>query len=185
AWQPRDAGSGEELRRLYYVAMTRARQTLTLVQADEGARAAWLPSLQGDAVHRTRVHVPADSRTAPRMRYELLSQADLWLAYAGRNADHARMADAIARLATGDPLRLASTPGRLFVANLAGERIAALSAKGSERWRPRLPSIVDLRVAAILVRRRQDETAEYQAELARDAWCVVIPEVRYNDAADG
>ncbi|HEX5052479.1 MAG TPA: RecQ family ATP-dependent DNA helicase, partial [Planctomycetota bacterium] len=174
AWHTRD--SVEELRRLYYVGMTRARQTLTLLQCREGG-APWIPGLRGDAVHRTRHEMPTNAVRAPRLRYELLGQGDVWLGFAGRGRDHARIAAAIDGLCTGDPLRLELFGSRLFLVDARGVRVGALAKGASTKWQAELPSVTSVRVAAVLTRTRQDEAPEHQTRLRRETWHVVIPEV--------
>ena len=71
---------------------------------------------------------------------------------------------------------------RLFLEDLRGNRVGALSDAASQRWRPLLPQIRSVRVTAVVIRRSEDEGEDYRSGLRRDAWSVVIPEVRYDVA---
>src|SRR5262245_27639092 len=66
---------------------------------------------------------------------------------------------------------------RVFMQAADGERIGALSKAAAPRWRDLLAQVQSVRVAAVLIRRRADEGAEYQDRLRRDAWQVVVPEI--------
>lgn len=179
-WTSRGRDTLEELRRLYYVGMTRARQTLTLVQSrDDGA--AWVRTLHGPSVHRTKHAEPGNPAPAVPLRYALLSQAEIWLAFAGRDAHHDQIAASIEGLCSGDRLRIERSSNRLFLVNDAGSRVGALAAQSSQRWQAEFERITSVRVAAILTRRRQDEGTDHQDGLRRDAWHVVIPEITFED----
>ena len=122
--------------------MTRARHSLTLLQVEGGAP--WIPGLHGDEFHRTTA-AAAPSFTTPSVRYELLGLGDLWLSFAGRAARHEEACDAIAGLATGDPLRLVDGEKWLFLEDASGTRIGALSEAASTQWRDHLSQIVSVR----------------------------------------
>jgi ATP-dependent DNA helicase RecQ len=178
-WQPRGEGTWDEVRRLYYVGMTRARQTLTLVQcAQEGAP--WLPTIRGAAVHRTRVAPLPEDGAAPRLSYELLSLEETYLSFAARDPEHELIANAIHRLATGDELELVQGGNRLFLRDASGVRVGALSETASGRLEERLPLVRSVRVAAIVLRRLADEGLDYRNGLRRDTWQVVIPEITHS-----
>jgi ATP-dependent DNA helicase RecQ len=176
AWHARGTGTLEELRRLYYVGMTRARQTLTLLQCRDGG-APWIPTLRGDSFCRTRRENAARPVHARPLRYTLLSQADIWLAFPGRDSQHERIAAAIDGLGTGDALRLDARGNRLFLVDAAGALVGALATQSSQRWQAELRNVTSVRVAAILTRNRQDEGPDYQEALHRETWQVVIPEI--------
>jgi ATP-dependent DNA helicase RecQ len=173
-WQLRDHDDLDALRRLYYVGMTRARQTLTLLHCPADG-APWLRTLQGPAT--VRAAGPRAATAAPALRYELLGHGDLWLAFAGRDEQHDAIAAAIDGLCSGDALRLVAARGRLCLATVDGALVGALSREASTRWLAALPTVAEVRVAAILTRRRSDETPDYRELLRRDRWHVVIPEI--------
>jgi ATP-dependent DNA helicase RecQ len=178
-WRPRKNGNWEEQRRLYYVGMTRARQTLTLLQSG-GDGAPWLRQLKGEAIVRTSVIPRVAAQRTGTLHHELLSQTDLFLAFAGRASEHQRIASAIDSLATGDALRMVSSGQNLLLQDSEGVQVGALSKSAVPRWRERLPQIQAVRVAAVVIRRLSDEGAEYQDRLRRSEWQVVIPEVAYS-----
>ena len=120
------------------------------------------------------------SPTPPSVRYELLGLGDLWLSFAGRAARHDEACDAIVRLVTGDALRLRPGEKRLSLEDPSGHQVGALSEAASNLWRDRLHQILSVRIAAIVIRHRDDENSEYQDALGRDAWPVVIPEVKWS-----
>jgi ATP-dependent DNA helicase RecQ len=159
-------------RRLYYVAMTRARQTLALCRmagagfADELTR---LPAVLVRAPAMIDQLPPGLSR-----RFELLGLADVDMDFAGRDKDPA-IRRALAQLRHGDELVLEalSEQARWLVKTRIGQIV------GRTATNYQLPAgrIVTARVAAIGVRRLQDVTAEWQPRMAVDAWEVVLPEL--------
>lgn len=175
-WQLRGRDSWEQKRRLYYVGMTRARQTLTLLQCRHDG-APWVPELHGEAFQRSRNEARAGDDRPPRRCYELLSQADIALSYAGRVANHEQVDRSLDRLATDDELRLESSEGGVFLVAPGDVRVGALSRAAAPRWRELLPRVTAVRVAAVLIRRASDEGADYRDGLRRASWQVVIPEI--------
>ena len=128
------AGRGEDRdapRRLYYVAMTRAVQSLTLCETrSETARAnPFTRMLSGEPAVLTRpapAHLPA---VPPELQdtYHRLSLRDVQLSLAGyRDPDHP-IHQAIARLKAGDPLRVntGAEPWELW--NTEGTLVGRLS----------------------------------------------------------
>jgi ATP-dependent DNA helicase RecQ len=161
-------------RRLYYVAMTRARQTLTLARLD-GKPHRFLDQLpQETALHwREPTILPTP---APELahRHEQLTLKDVDLSYAGRfpqaNAIHATLA----ALQPGDALSLDMQDRKTLLKNGQG-RVVGRLAQGYQ-----FPSGMDChaaRVAAILVRREQDSDKDYRDHLQCARWEVVIPEL--------
>ncbi len=175
-WQRRGQDSWEQLRRLYYVAMTRARQTLALVQSAEHG-APWLREFEGDAFARTRFAMDATQQPLPNLGYELFALSDVNLSYAARSAQHEAIATSIGELCTGDPLSFTTTTNWIFLTDRHGNRVGALSKAATARWREQLPNVESVRVAAVLVRRRGDADEEGLQRLKRDEWLVVVPEV--------
>lgn len=175
-WQRRGQDSWEQLRRLYYVAMTRARQTLALVQSAEHG-APWLREFEGNAFARTMVAADATRQPLPNLAYELFALSDVNLSYAARSAQHETIAKAIGELCTGDRLEFTTTTNWIFLSDSHGNRVGALSKAATARWRDKLPNVESVRVAAVLVRRRSDADEEGLRRLKLDEWLVVVPEV--------
>jgi ATP-dependent DNA helicase RecQ len=168
-------GRGEDrdaARRLYYVAMTRAKETLTLLR--NGVPNSLLSCLTDSSA--------VVARAAPRRevvganlkrRFERLSLGQVDLGFAGRYAADDPVHAAVSRLEPGDGLDLVAEGDRLVLRDLAGRRVGRLAKKYRlmDGYR-----VVDVRVSAITVRRK-DANPEY-AEMARtDRWEVVVPEL--------
>ncbi len=175
-WQLRGRDSWEQQRRLYYVGMTRARETLTLIQCRQGG-APWVPSFHGEAFYRARIDANSSHEQVPGLSYQLLSQKDIALSFAGRVANHELVDSTLHGLATGDGLHFEVSDHGVFLVAASGVRVGALSKTAAPMWRDLLPRVRSVRVAAILLRKRSDEGADYQDALRRGAWQVVIPEI--------
>ena len=160
-------------RRLYYVAMTRARQTLALTRF-EGIHPLQTALLDHPSVlHRPPVVLPPQT---PEMsvRYQRLSLRDVDLSFAGRYQAEHPVQRAIAALSPGDPLHVRTTQQPWALLDRAGSVVGRL-AKG---YTP--PAAMQLRSATVLagvVRNRADSEPQYQAALKCDAWQVVVPEL--------
>jgi ATP-dependent DNA helicase RecQ len=161
-------------RRLFYVAMTRARATLTVLTDGPHAfvRA-------GEAVLCR--HVTPDTATLPRIRLRYVPPDPklVDLSFAGR----LRLGDpslaAIAAAQPGDPVHLIRDGDRWRIDNAQGQTLARLS----RAFAPPEGSIF-LRgeVAAILTWRREDGDEAFHHRLRRDAWDVVLPELVFDAA---
>ena len=161
-------------RRLYYVAMTRARQTLTL------ARHSRSYPFHGDLQDRPYVlqrEAPLELPLAPPELdrvYRTLGLGDVFLSFAGyRKANHA-VHRAIAALSPGDRLRIRESQDRRQLLDRNGTVVGQLAAG----YRPPDGMRFDFAtVLAIATWDRESSDPEYQSGLRSDKWEVVIPEL--------
>ena len=170
----------EEERRVYYVAMTRARKSLCLLRrADqrnpfvrEVARreAPWL------AVRRASGHDPVAPEVLDR-RFVLLGLKDVDLGFAGRHADDAAVHANVAGLRLGQPLSLHADGDRLRLHDAAGRVVGALSTAAQREWGPRLAEVRSASLFAV-VRRDRSLTADAFRDVVRcDTWEVPLVEL--------
>lgn len=161
-------------RRLFYVAMTRARSTLTVLT--DGPHAFVYP---GDAVLPRRVTPDAAALPRARLRYVPPDPKLVDLSFAGR----LRLGDpslaAIAAARPGDPVHLIRDGDRWRIENAQGQTLARLSRAFAP---PEGTTFLRGEVAAILNWRREDGDEEYNHLLRRDAWEVVLPELVFESS---
>jgi ATP-dependent DNA helicase RecQ len=165
----------EEERRLFYVAMTRARQTLTLT-ADRHQSHPHLGLIRGDGVLERTVadgcHVPAGIL---QRSYETLGPADLDLGFPGSFFHRHPIHAALEQLEPGSPLQLESRDEHVVLTDPLGRVVARLSQAARAKWRDRLDAVLEARVVAILQRHRTDDQPEYRDRTRCDRW--EIPQV--------
>ena len=203
-WERRTRGEDPDApRRLYYVAMTRARQTLALVRF-RGSR--WrddaLPGFvrEPDApAYAGRTHplphtVPdggpflhrpttAPSPNAPELacQYRQLSMDDVYLSFAGRHHPRNRVHPTIAALSPGDRLqvRIAGT-GHWELLDDSETVVGRLA----ERFEPPVGTrCISASVHAIVEWSRDASDPRYRDGLKCDTWEVVIPELVFEPHA--
>jgi ATP-dependent DNA helicase RecQ len=163
-------GKGEDFdapRRLFYVAMTRARSTLTILT--DGPHA-FLPDL--DAVfsrrimpepgaHRTRrLHLPPDPKLVD-------------LSWPGRLCKGHPSLAAIAAVRPRDPVRLVHEGDRWRIENAVGVPLIRMS----KTFAPPPGTFLTGEIAAILRWRREDGDESFHHLLRRAEWEVVLPEL--------
>ena len=169
-------GRGEDPdapRRLYYVAMTRARQTLALTCFERPYSLQAILRDHPSVLHRPRVTVPPPSSEMTAC-YRRLSLRDVYLDFAGRYQASSPVHRAIAVLSPGDPLQVRTAQQPWLLLDRAGNVVGRL-AKG---YAP--PAAMRLRsatAAAVVTRRRTDSEPQYQDALKCEAWEVVVPEL--------
>jgi ATP-dependent DNA helicase RecQ len=167
--------SGEDERRLFYVGMTRARETLTLGSVTHSGNP-WLDELEGGWLLRAQPPVEPPPPDVVARRYRLLSPADLDLGYAGRQpADHPIHAR-LAALRTGDPLQARIGGERILLCDGEGFAVARLSRSASAEWLPKLPETEAIRIVALLRRRCGDGGPAFRGRSRADTWEVPLPE---------
>jgi ATP-dependent DNA helicase RecQ len=170
------SGQGEEpdaVRRLYYVAMTRARTTLTLARMDAGN-----PLIDALGEHACLVsRSPISWLPAPgplERRFCLPGQKELMLSFAGWKDPHSDVHRAIASLRVGDQLHYVEDERGIRLDDAAGTIVGRLS----KHFQPP-PGMrcITARVRAVLIWRKSDSSPEYQGRCRSERWEVVMPEL--------
>ena len=191
-WQKRSRGEDPDAsRRLFYVAMTRARQTLALMRmaqevnpfVDELGR---LPSIlhreipadRSPAVKESRgIYTAGDSRQL-MAQYKRLDLETVDLGFAGRHVSRNPVHQAIGKLQPGDELKLqvaATGDSRWELFDASGRRVGRLSTKFKP---PEEKRCIQASVFAVLRWSKEQSEPQYHDGIRCDSeWEVVVPEL--------
>ena len=169
-------GKGEDAdapRRLYYVAMTRARQTLAL------ARFPGAHQLQDALVDAPLTLLRQESISLPpppelSRRYRRLSLRDVFLGYAGYRSPGHPVHRAIAGLSPGDPLEVRIGVDRWELLDDNGTVVGQLARGYKASAGMRCASAT---VMAIVNWDRERSEPEYRDGLRSESWETVVPEL--------
>ncbi|MGF7178352.1 RecQ family ATP-dependent DNA helicase [Azospirillum doebereinerae] len=172
AWQStRTAADTEEERRLFYVGMTRARETLTLMRRAD-VKNPHLPLIDGVE----RVTAAATERADPRLyqrRRTVLGLGELYIDFAARQPATAPVHRALSTLRPGEAvvLRAPRTPNeRVSVLAGDGTVIGCLSGAASQEWSPLIPFIERASVHAIVRRHARDGAETRRGAIHTESW---------------
>ena len=160
-------------RRLYYVAMTRARQTLALSRLPG-------PHPFQDALRDNPSVQWRDPMTLPpptpelARRHHRLTLSDVYLSFAGYKPPGDPTHRAIAELAPGDQLQVQPQSDRWELRNYAGVVVGTLARKFEP---PPDMRCIEATVLAVATWSRDRSDPKYQQRLKNDTWEVVIPEL--------
>ena len=165
---------GDAPRRLYYVAMTRARQTLTLMKT--GANNPFLDALANNPSVLVRPQPGGLPPAPPEMErsYHRLSLRDVQLSFPGYRHPRHPIHQAIARLSPGDPLQVRTDKTPWELVDARGTTVGRLSRSYET---PGNPGGVSATVLAIGAWDKTKSDSEYQNRLNADRWEVIIPEL--------
>ncbi len=192
-WQAPSRGEDPEApRRLYYVAMTRARETLTLLRVDntdsshpldnplDAASCERVENLLQpllDAPSVIRRNAPGCDTTDRRLyeRISLCGMQDVVLSFAGWRSPRSQTHRAIAQLEPGDPLSLVHSNGYWELRDSAEQPVGRMARK----WTPRQDmKIISASVHGIFRRWATDGSdKDFRARLHADTWEVVVPKI--------
>jgi ATP-dependent DNA helicase RecQ len=156
-------------RRLFYVAMTRARATLTVLSHGPHA---FLPAATPILTRRIR----PDLGTLPgtRLHYVPPDLKLVDLSFAGRlKPGHPALA-AIQNARTGDPVQLTRDGKHWQISDAQGRPLCRLSRAFTP---PDGTQFLRGEIAAILSWRRKDGDEDFDRHLQRDDWEVILPEL--------
>ncbi|HAO33660.1 MAG TPA: RecQ family ATP-dependent DNA helicase [Candidatus Competibacteraceae bacterium] len=167
-------------RRLYYVAMTRAKKILALARFNHRSHSL-LDSLPAspELLRRQPVLLPPPPPILSRL-YERPTLKDIDIGFIGRHPPNHHAHRAIARLTTGDSLNCRTERGRWVLANGEGDIVGRLALSFKP---PAGASCIEARVAAVCRRTKEDEKPEYQRLICCDCWEVVMPELTFEPTA--
>ena len=166
-------------RRLYYVAMTRARHSLTLAQLSRPNPFHRVLEGQPYVLQRDApIEIPPPPPELAR-KYRTLSLGDVFISFAGyRPAGHP-VHRAIAALSSGDHLRVREDPDRWKLLDRNGTQVGALA---SGYQPPAGMRCAFATVLAIATWDCDNSEPEYQPGLHCDKWEVVVPELVFEPA---
>ena len=174
-WDWRDPKEDPDApRRLYYVAMTRARQTLALARFDGPNKLQEVLLDHPSVAPRTRT-APPTARPELLYCYERTGLQNVDLGFAGRHGQHNSIHRAIAALSPGDPLTARITDqGRWQLLDKTDTVVGHLA----KSFRP--PDGMRCRestVLAVVGWSRESSEPQYRDTIKCDAWEVVVPEL--------
>lgn len=176
----------EEERRLYYVAMTRAEQTLTLFQNSHLRK--WLECLEGPSVIR-REWTPSSEQqqsmdAVSDLKYDIIGLDEIFISYAGMRSPGTRIHQTLQSLQTGSPASLIHNGKGIVLRAENGVDIARLSAKGRSKWEKRLCHIQKIDTRAIVTRYKDEGETPNGMTIRSDAWEIPVVEAVWLDRED-
>jgi len=173
-WQSIKNNKADEERRLYYVAMTRARKTLTLSCLDEPNRFQTTLINNDLAILRDKVIGLSNESKNPRKFFRKLKLSDVHLSFTGYKDAYHKIHQSISALSCGDPLSVRVINGRWELLDLSGTIVGQLAKKFKSPDGMRCDSA---KVFAIVTRSRDDSELRYRSSTKCDEWEVVVPEL--------
>ena len=174
----------EEERRLFYVGMTRARETLLVSELRDAPNPHTAGLTGPEIVRRSCRPSPVSAEVAAR-RYALLGLADLYLSFAGRRPVGHPVHCRLAALEPGDSLRPCRTAaGAIHLLDTSGTAVAALSKEAIRMWNDRLDEIESARVVAMVERRDEDSDGTFRSKLRVERWEVPLVEIVYRSGGE-
>jgi ATP-dependent DNA helicase RecQ len=175
-WPVKEGAEAEEERRLYYVGMSRARQTLQLFTL-QNSRNPHVALLAGDFLVNRQLR-PAEKHQPLDRRYSFLGLEDMYLDFAGTKKEHHPVRQALRGLGAGDSVTAELRGGHIELVDGNGLSVARLSKAARDIWQGRLSSITAVRIVAMVRRYREDiADREYGERCHGDSWEVPVIEV--------
>jgi ATP-dependent DNA helicase RecQ len=176
-WQAHAGEDADAVRRLYYVAMTRARQTLSLLRFEQGNPL--IDHLSDNPALLCRP--PTQWLPKPAClghRYVIPALKEITLSFAGWKPANDPIHQRIAALKVGDSLQLVADERGCALLTPDGQRIGRLVKSFTP---PSGLSCLSAKVHAILTWRKRDSDPEYQDRCRCEQWEVVVPELVFGE----
>ena len=172
-------GDPDEPRRLYYVAMTRARKTLTLTCFEGSQQFQNLPPNNPSVLHREPVNLSPHTLKL-HYRYVYTSLQDVDLGFAGRRNTRDKVHRAIATLSPNDSLDIQITnEGRWELLSKTGIVVGRLAKSFNPPSGMRCGSAA---VFAVVEWESKTSEPKYRDNLKCESWEVVLPELIFEPA---
>jgi len=175
-WSEKQDSKLEEERRLYYVGMSRARETLHLFSIQD------IPNphvsvLSGDYC-LARVLKPGYDKKLVSKQYTLLGMKDLFIDFAGVRNETSPSRRALSQLNVDDHLSIKIKNEQIELENEAGVSVARLSKVAQEKWSKQLNNILQARVVAVATRYKDSISDEvFRQNCIGEMWEVPIVEI--------
>ncbi len=169
-WQAISQGEdGEAPRRLFYVAMTRARRSLAVVT--RGAHA--FVHADSDSELLRQVAAPRASDLPEPDQYHLPDMGSVDLSYAGRLSETSQTLAAITEAEIDDAVTLERREGKWMTLDRHGRVLGRMAAN----WAPPADThLISGKVGAIVRWRKADNEEAFQTYIKRSEWETILPE---------
>ncbi|GAA0305674.1 RecQ family ATP-dependent DNA helicase [Rhodovulum strictum] len=163
-------------RRLFYVAMTRARRSLSVIA--QGTHPFLTPGA-GAVLARDVTPCP-DGPPVPAHRYLMPDPKLVDLSYAGRLRDDHPALAAITAAQVGDPVTLALHSDRWMLHDAAARPLGRMARAYAP---PAGLELLSGKVGAVLRWRKTDNAEEYRDQIRREEWEAILPELVFGRTA--
>lgn len=178
-WQKKQGAELEEERRLYYVAMSRARETLRLFSLLNTIHPHTSILTGKEILHRKAD--PPTVEKLPYFHYEILGMKELYIDYGGSKPPDHPLHKELARLKTGDLLQLEERNSRLELTS-RGITVARPAKTVAKRWLTGIQSVIDVKIIAIAKRHRTDiRDGAFSNRCQVESWEIPIVELKINN----
>lgn len=170
----------EEQRRLLYVAMTRAKETLCLLRRNNRQNP-FLSEIAGDYLltRNAGQESSAENLKITSKRYAVLGMKDFYLSYAAHfPADNAVQYE-LNKIVTGSQVILQFKNDKIAVVH-ENTVIAMLSQTAAQAWWDKLDRIESATVIAVIRRNRDDAEASYRESCQVESWEIPLLELVYS-----
>ena len=168
----------EEQRRLLYVAMTRAKETLCLMQRKDACNP-FLNEIADDfALRRNAAESLGANQLTVTRHYALLGLNDFHISFAGRFPETNPIHQYLTALSPGNLLSIANINGKIVLQH-GDVTVARLSQKGHQEWADKLERIEMVRVIAMIKRYRDDSEESYRSRCMVEEWEIPLVELVY------
>jgi ATP-dependent DNA helicase RecQ len=179
SWPKKQGDEAEEERRLFYVAMSRARETLSLFSI-HNANNPHNQMVNGEFV-LTRSAESAGGSPCSVYKYALLGMDDLFIDFAGMKKEEHSSRKAISGLKVGDDIWFRSTDKAIELVNKTGIAVGRLSKSAKEKWSKLLKDVEKAKVVVVVRRYKEDNSDEvHQKRCFGDKWEVPLVELKIN-----
>ncbi len=159
----------EEERRVMYVAMTRAEQTLHLFKIP-GRENPFLKEIRGDFVIPLTDRLGEDRCDRRQCQYEMLGLNEIYLDYAGSYSDGHSIHRYLDAIESGHRVAFCHTNGKIDILDGGGRCLARLSKEGADKWLGRLDQVSELRVVAMIQRNQDDPDMGFHKRIKASRW---------------
>lgn len=175
---PQNQAKLEEIRRTFYVGMTRARKTLAIFDRQD-LRPSLPGTLNGSATTFRKFEQDSATAWCDFSNYETLGLEDIHLGFPGKFSEDAPIHVALGRLKPGDNLFMRLVEGNgVGLFDESGVCVARLSHKAEAVWGSRLATIRDVRVLAMVCRSAEQDSEPSRRENYQVAeWKIPIAEI--------
>ncbi len=173
-WKPDDI---EEERRLFYVAMTRAKERLYVYRIQGGLNPHVPVLASNDFIHVQTADASVVKGFNDNLTVSILGMEDLFLSWAGLFPEGHPVHGTLASLHPMDRVCILEKKDHITIETPEGKTVARLSVRGRAKWRNRTSTIVSARVLGMVIRRKTDGEGFGGRDQKVDAWEIPIVEI--------